>query len=125
MFKLTPYVLKNLTSKKATRRYPKEKRSAFENIRGELVNQIEICTFCGACSLKCPSQCISVDKKNAIWTYDPFACVYCGICVEICPVNSLYQNLEYRLPVDKPQTVCMKGELKKKKINALGKSEMR
>ena len=112
MFRLTPYALKNLASKKATRRYPKEKRTAFENIRGELVNQVEICTFCGACAQKCPSQCISADKKNAIWTYDPFACVFCGICVEICPVNSLYQNPEYRHPVTEREMIALKGQPK-------------
>jgi formate hydrogenlyase subunit 6/NADH:ubiquinone oxidoreductase subunit I len=114
MFTLTPYVLHNLTSKKATRRYPRQKRSAFENTRGELANRIDICIFCGACQLKCPSQCIQVDKKNAVWTYDPSACVYCGICVEICPVDSLYQKLEYRLPNEILKPVAMQGEPKKK-----------
>ena len=114
MFRLTPYVLKNLTSKKATRRYPRERRSAFENTRGELVNRIEVCTFCGACSLKCPSQCIRVDKKSALWTCDPFACVFCGICVETCPANSLHQQVEYRPPVTEREVIRLIGEPKQK-----------
>ena len=114
MFKLTPYVLNNLSSKKATRRYPKEKRLAFESSRGELVNQIELCTFCGSCMIKCPSQCIRVDKKNAAWTYDPFACVYCGICVAICPAKSLLQRNEYRPPSENFAVICLQGEPPKK-----------
>lgn len=114
MFKLTPYVLDNLASKKATRRYPQEKRSAYENARGELVNQIELCLFCGSCMLKCPSQCIRVDKKNAVWTYDPFACVYCGICVGICPGKSLLQRREYRAPCENFSIVSLQGKPPKK-----------
>jgi ech hydrogenase subunit F len=114
MFKLTPYVLHNLTSKKATRRYPQEKRSAFENSRGKLVNQIELCIFCSSCMIKCPSQCIRVDKKTAVWTYDPFACVYCGICVGICPGQSLLQRREYRPPSENFTVISMQGEPPKK-----------
>jgi ech hydrogenase subunit F len=75
MFKMTPNVLKNLSSHKATRRYPHEVRTPFENVRGELYNDIKNCTFCQVCAVKCPSQCITVDKKAATWTCDPFACV--------------------------------------------------
>jgi hypothetical protein len=73
MFKMMPNVLKNLLSPKATRRYPHEVRPPFENVRGELYNDIENCTFCSVCGVKCPSQCITVEKA-ATWTCDPFAC---------------------------------------------------
>ena len=63
MFKMTPNVLKNLFAPKATRRYPREVRAPFESVRGALFNDIENCSFCGVCALKCPSQCITVDKK--------------------------------------------------------------
>jgi ech hydrogenase subunit F len=114
MFKMTPNVLKNLFSKKATRRYPRVVRPAFENARGALFNDIAKCTFCGACAIKCPSQCITVDKKAAVWRYDPFACVFCGICVDICPPESLYQKSEYRIPVSGRETISLQGEPKQK-----------
>jgi len=87
MFKMTPNVLRNLLSKKPTRLYPH--------------------------AVKCPSQCISVDKKAATWTCDPFACVYCGICVEVCPAKCLHQKQAYRHPVYERQTIFLKGEPKK------------
>jgi ech hydrogenase subunit F len=113
MFKMTPNVLRNLFSKKPTRLYPYEVRTPFENMRGELVNEIEKCTFCSVCAVKCPSQCISVDKKTAVWTCDPFACVYCGICVDSCPVKCLHQKQAYRRPVYDHQIISLKGERKK------------
>lgn len=110
MFKMTPNVLKNLFSHKATRRYPHEIRTPFKNVRGELYNDIEKCTFCRVCAVKCPSQCITVNKKTATWTYDPFACVFCGICVEVCQGQCLHQKHEYRSPVLERELICMKGK---------------
>ena len=110
VFKMTPNVLKNLFSKKATRRYPRVVRTPFESARGALINDIEQCTFCSICALKCPSQCITVDKKAAIWRYDPFACVFCGICVDACTGKCLHQKREYRNPVGERETVLLIGK---------------
>lgn len=114
MFKMTPNVLKNLFSPKATRLYPRVARTPFENLRGALINDIGQCTFCSICALKCPSQCITVDKKAASWRYDPFACVFCGICVEACTAKCLHQSREGRHPAAERETVLLIGELKQK-----------
>jgi ech hydrogenase subunit F len=114
MFKMTPNILRNLVVKKSTRRYPFEVRETFDRVRGELVNDIVRCIFCGTCQVKCPSQCIEVDRKDAVWTYDPFACVYCGVCVDTCPAKSLSQKTHYLGSVDKRIRVSMQGELKKR-----------
>jgi ech hydrogenase subunit F len=113
MFKMTPNVLRNLLSKKPTRLYPYEVRTPFENMRGELVNEIEKCTFCSVCAVKCPSHCIRVDKKAATWNCDPFACVYCGICVDVCPAKCLHQKQACCHPLYVRQTILLKGKIKK------------
>jgi len=64
--------------------------------------------------VKCPSACIKVDRKKATWDYDPFACVYCGVCVEICPPKSLRIKEKYRSPVKTKAMVSLQGEVKKK-----------
>ena len=114
MFKMTPNVLRNLFSPKATRRYPHIIRTPFGNVRGELYNDIEKCTFCRVCAAKCPSQCITVDKKTATWTCDPFACVFCGLCVDVCMGKCLHQKHEYRSPVSERELIIMEGEIKEK-----------
>ncbi len=111
MFKMTPNVLKNLLSKKATRQYPRAVRAPFESARGALVNDIENCSFCSICALKCPSQCIAVDKKAASWRYDPFACVFCGLCVDFCSEKCLHQTREYRHPAAERETILLKGDI--------------
>lgn len=114
MFKMTPNIIRNFVTKRATRRYPYEVRTSFEGARGELYIELEKCTFRGVCASKCPSQCITVDKKAGTWTCDPFACVYCGICVEVCPEKCIQQKREYRSPMLEREIIFMKGMAKRK-----------
>ena len=113
MFKMTPLLLRNLLSPRATRPYPREVKPALEGTRGRLFNRIEECIFCTLCALKCPSQCLTVDKQQATWRYDPFVCVYCGLCVEACPVHCLYQDPTFPEPAEKKEAILLKGTLKK------------
>lgn len=112
MFPMTPAILRNFFSRRATRRYPLVTREPFVNVRGELKNEGG-CTLCGICAAKCPSQCIVVDKKNATWQWDPFACVYCGVCVDSCKTGSLRQEPLYRKATTRREIVSVKIVLKK------------
>ncbi|MCK7512752.1 MAG: hypothetical protein MZV70_57775 [Desulfobacterales bacterium] len=64
MFKMTPNIVRNLVVKKSTRMYPAEVREPFAKVRGELINDIERCIFCGTCEVKCPSQCIAGGQEG-------------------------------------------------------------
>ena len=96
---MTKTVLKNLLTKYATRLYPFQTKEPFKDVKGELKIEMEKCILCGVCKLRCPSQCIAVDKQAKSWQVDPFSCVYCGICVEVCPVKCLFQEGMYRAPL--------------------------
>ena len=117
MFKMTPNVLRNLLTHKATRRYPYQTRATFETVRGELYNDVDNCTFCGICAAKCPSQCITIDKKAATWTCDPFACVFCGVCVNACQAKCLHQKHEYRIPVLDREVIFTQGKDRRNERN--------
>ena len=75
-------------------------REPFAHTRGELVNDISRCIFCGTCARKCPSQCLTVAKDSAkaegSWSLEFFACVGCGVCVAACPVHCLAQKTTHR-----------------------------
>ena len=119
-------LFRNIVRRPATRNYPFVKRDTFANSRGRLVNNVEACIFCRACSNKCPSQCISTDPREAFWGYDPFSCVYCGICVEACPTHSLFMLAVHRSPVPTKFVVYHKGVARvarpKTKVTQLGES---
>jgi len=97
-------VLRNLANKPATRNYPFEPSRTFPKMRGRLFIHVDKCIFCRMCQMRCPSQCIYSDPKQAIWSYDPFECVNCGICMEVCPANCLFMDTKPRVP--SPQKFC-------------------
>jgi ech hydrogenase subunit F len=111
--RMLPTVLTNLFAKAATRNYPFAVREPFPAARGELVNDIARCIFCGTCSRKCPSQCLTVtkDKTEGSWTLEFFACVGCGVCVDACPVSCLAQKTTHRPVAVERAVITLRGHL--------------
>lgn len=122
MFKMTWNILENVSKKSATRLYPFEVREPFEDARGELYCDVEECIFCMTCARKCPSQCLSVDKKAQTWVCDTMACVFCGICVDACPVNCLGQKAAYRPVTSEREVISLKSN-KPPKVPKKAKAE--
>jgi formate hydrogenlyase subunit 6/NADH:ubiquinone oxidoreductase subunit I len=114
--KMLPTVLSNLFARPATRDYPAVVRESFPQARGELVNDISRCIFCGLCARKCPSQCLTVakDKAEGVWTLEFFACVGCGVCVEVCPVHCLAQKPTHRPVALARAVIALRGPLPEK-----------
>ena len=64
------------------------------------------CIACGACERECPSGVIKVqgikpraksDKVATHYFFDFTRCSLCGLCVEICPTQTLKYSTEYQL----------------------------
>jgi ech hydrogenase subunit F len=104
--RMLPTVITNLFFRPVTRDYPSIARKPFPRTRGELVNDVSQCIFCGLCARKCPSKCLKVEKGKAegVWTLEFLACVGCGVCVDVCPVHCLSQLSTHR-PVELERAV--------------------
>ena len=79
--------------------------------RGVIALLEENCTSCMLCARECPDWCIYIDshseqvevrggRPRQRHVLDRFAidfslCMYCGICVEVCPFDALYWSPEY------------------------------
>lgn len=73
--------------------------------RGFLKNEIEKCSGCRYCADVCPIDCIRIETEPgperdlswvAIFDIDHSRCMYCGLCVEVCPTKSLCHTREYQ-----------------------------
>ncbi|MDO4442909.1 MAG: 4Fe-4S binding protein [Slackia sp.] len=100
-FKLGKMTLRSLFKKPETVMYPVQKRYQPEGLKGHILNDIDTCILCGICEKRCPTDAISVAKKDGSWTIDRFRCVQCGTCVRECPKDSLSMDPDYPAPASK------------------------
>jgi|WetSurMetagenome_2_1015567.scaffolds.fasta_scaffold175844_2 ech hydrogenase subunit F len=91
--------MKNLFMRPSTRLYPAQKRQSFSATRGHIEIDGEKCIFCGICQKKCPTEAISVERKEKTWEIERLRCIACGCCVDACPKNCLAMKGPYSSPV--------------------------
>jgi NADH-quinone oxidoreductase subunit I len=104
--------LKHMLRPAVTQRYPEVKPDLPARTRGVIALKQENCTVCYKCSRECPDWCIYIDahketnppasggKARSVKVLDRFAidfalCMYCGICVEVCPFDALFWSPEF------------------------------
>jgi len=104
--------LRHLLSRSVTQQYPKEKPVLPPRTRGVISLKAENCTVCWKCSRECPDWCIYIEshkethepasggRARSAKVLDRFAidyalCMYCGICVEVCPFDALFWSPEF------------------------------
>jgi NADH-quinone oxidoreductase subunit I len=101
---------KHLFKRKATIKYPEEKRTFSPVYRGRHMlmrdeEGRERCTACGLCALSCPAEAITMkaaerkpeekhlyreEKYAEIYEINMLRCIFCGLCEEACPKQAIY-----------------------------------
>jgi len=97
----------------ATVQYPHVKEAPPTRARGVIALHEGNCTACMLCARECPDWCIYIEghkekapprrpggKPRQVNILDRFdidyaLCMYCGICVEVCPFEALFWSPEY------------------------------
>ncbi len=92
---ISKIVTRSAVSKYATRLYPFEKRDPYQNTRGHIAFDVNLCNFDTVCAKRCPTDAITVKRKDRIWEIDRLRCIACGECVEICPKKALTMENMY------------------------------
>ncbi len=104
--------LKHMLRPSVTQQYPDEKPDLPPRTRGVIALKEANCTVCYKCSRECPDWCIYIDahkethdpaaggRARSVKVLDRFAidyalCMYCGICVEVCPFDALFWSPEF------------------------------
>ena len=87
-----------------------------ERSRGVIALHADKCTSCMVCARECPDWCIYIDshketepataeggRPKTTHVLDRFAidyalCMYCGICIDVCPWDALSWSTSYNHP---------------------------
>ncbi|NYH85437.1 NADH-quinone oxidoreductase subunit I [Actinopolymorpha cephalotaxi] len=103
----------HLTRRAVTQQYPDVKPELPARSRGVIALFEENCTVCMLCARECPCWCIYIDshketteptepgaRERSHNVLDRFAidyslCMYCGICIEVCPFDALFWSPEF------------------------------
>ena len=104
---------KTMLAGNVTVQYPHVKEAPPSRARGVIALKEENCTVCMLCARQCPDWCIYIEghkekrpprreggKPRTVNALDRFdidyaLCMYCGICVEVCPFDALFWSPEY------------------------------
>jgi len=104
---------KTMTQRAVTVQYPHEREDPPTRARGVIALKEENCTVCMLCGRSCPDWCIYIEghkekrpprraggRDRTVSVLDRFdidfaLCMYCGICVEVCPFDALFWSPEY------------------------------
>jgi NADH-quinone oxidoreductase subunit I len=104
---------KEMVTPAVTVQYPHVKEAPPTRARGVIALKEENCTVCMLCARECPDWCIYIEghndkapprreggKPRTVNKLDRFdidyaLCMYCGICVEVCPFDALFWSPEF------------------------------
>ncbi len=105
--------VKHLFRRPSTLMYPYERDDLAPRTRGVIALMDENCTVCMLCARECPDWCIYIEShketvppakeggrartRNVLdrFAIDFSLCMYCGICVEVCPFDALWWSPEF------------------------------
>jgi NADH-quinone oxidoreductase subunit I len=105
--------MRTMSRRSVTRQYPDAKPELPPRSRGVIALLEENCTVCMLCARECPDWCIYIDSHKEVVppkeeggrersrnVLDRFAidfslCMYCGICIEVCPFDALFWSPEF------------------------------
>ncbi len=113
LFKGMLLTFKTMITKAPVTMYPEVKEIPVPRARGVISLDSDACTACMLCARECPDWCIYIEahkvekapskpggrmRTESIldrFDIDYGLCMYCGICVEVCPFDALAWSPEY------------------------------
>src|SRR5436309_15274392 len=114
--------LSTMTRRSHTRQYPDVEPELPPRSRRVIAIVEENCTVCMLCARECPDWCIYVEshketlpavdggrerQRNVLdrFAIDFSLCMYCGICVEVCPFDALFWSPSFEYSTDSIDTL--------------------
>lgn len=74
-------------------RYLKDKGLKVEPLSKNVMQNLEKCVHCGACTAFCPTEALSMERETMKVIFNVERCNGCELCVTACPVRAMEINL--------------------------------
>jgi NADH-quinone oxidoreductase subunit I len=105
--------MRSMMKPSVTQEYPHQRPELPPRSRGVIALFEENCTVCMLCARECPDWCIYIDShketqppasegarprtRNVLdrFAIDYALCMYCGICIDVCPFDALFWSPEF------------------------------
>ena len=108
MFEMLKIILNNLVSPEVSRYDDYHKTEGFKGFKGRILVKTEFCDFCADCSKKCFKNAIMINNLNKTIEMDPYKCILCGRCIDVCTKNCIEFDKTYNAPSDSTDTIIHK-----------------
>ncbi|CNE76541.1 hydrogenase 4 subunit H [Yersinia rohdei] len=86
-----------------TVKYPFKPLEVSAGFRGKPQYDAEQCIACGACTMACPANALTMETDIANgtrqWQLFLGRCIFCGRCEEVCPTRAIVLSQEFELAV--------------------------
>jgi NADH-quinone oxidoreductase subunit I len=121
--------LRAMLHRSVTRQYPEVRPDLPPRSRGVIALHEDNCTSCMLCARECPDWCIYIEshketvpateegaRDRSHNVLDRFAidfalCMYCGICIEVCPFDALFWSPEFEYAAEQIDTLTHERDL--------------
>ncbi|CAI0977276.1 hydrogenase 4 subunit H [Serratia fonticola] len=100
MLKLFKTILK---AGEVTVKYPFKPLEVCPGFRGKPEYDPEQCIACGACTVACPANALTMETHEAsgerVWQLFIGRCIFCARCEEVCPTRAIRLSEEFEMAV--------------------------
>ncbi|HHQ6589592.1 TPA: hydrogenase 4 subunit H [Serratia fonticola] len=100
MLKLFKTILK---AGEVTVKYPFKPLEVCPGFRGKPEYDPEQCIACGACTVACPANALTMETNEAsgerVWQLFIGRCIFCARCEEVCPTRAIRLSEDFEMAV--------------------------
>lgn len=122
MLKLFKTILK---AGEATTQYPFAPAEVSPGFRGKPELDAQRCIACGACTIACPANALSMTTDVAAgtrtWQLFLGRCIFCARCEEVCPTHALALTSDFELSVANKEDLYQRATFRLQECAACGK----